>query len=55
MFRCCSSVSVVVSACMCDVGVVCVQPVAMRNALFCIVCSLVSCVLEMTGAQAVLA
>ena len=55
MLRCCSSVSTVVSACMCDVGVVCVQPVAMRKALFCIICSLLSCVLEMIGAQAALA
>ena len=34
-------------------GVDCVQPVAMRNAMFCVVCSLCRCVLAMPGCHAV--
>ena len=42
-----------VSSCKCCMGVVLVQPVAMRNAVFCVICNLSRCVLAMSGCQAV--
>ena len=42
-----------VSWCKCAVGVVFVQPVAIRSAAFCVTCSLCKCVSAMSGDQAV--
>ena len=53
--RCCFTVRIFVSACRCSVGVVCVLPSIILKAVFCTVCNLFSCVLDMTGAQAGLA
>ena len=44
-----------VSSCMCCVGVVFVQPVAIRRAVFCVICSLSVCVFAVSGCQAVCA
>ena len=52
MSKCCLTVSIFVSACRCSMGVVFVQPSMILSAVFCVVCSLFSCVLDMTGAQA---
>ena len=43
---------ILVSACRCEIGVDRVQPVIMRSALFCIVCSLCRFVLDSEGSQA---
>ena len=50
--RCSLTGRTCVSACMCCVGVVRVQPVIILSAVFCVVCSLFCCVCEMFGAQA---
>ena len=55
MSKCCLTVSIFVSACRCSMGVVFVQPSMILSAVFCVVCSLFSCVLDMTGAHAGLA
>ena len=52
MSRCSLTWRTLVSACMCCVGVVRVQPVIIFSAVFCVVCSLLCCVSEMFGAQA---
>ena len=44
-----------VSSCRCVIGVVRVQPVAMRKALFCVVCSFLMWVWAMSGCHAVCA
>ena len=44
-----------VSSCKCVIGVELVQPVAMRKALFCVVCSFFMCVWAMSGCHAVCA
>ena len=50
--RCSLAGRTCVSACMCCVGVVLVQPVIIFSAVFCVVCYLLCCVCEMFGAQA---
>ena len=45
--------STCVSSCRCCIGVVFVQPVAMRSAVFCVICSLSVCVFAVSGCQAV--
>ena len=55
MSRCCLTESIFVSACRCSIGVDCVHPSIILSAAFLVVCSLFSCVLDMTGAQAGLA
>ncbi len=55
IFMCSLSFTTRVSLCKCSIGVVSVQPVMIRKALFCIVCSVLWCVSERFGAQAVLA
>ena len=55
MSRCVCMGSIFVSACRCSIGVVWVQPVITLSALFCVVLSLLSCVLDNVGAQAGLA
>ena len=44
-----------VSSCKCCIGVVLVQPVAIRSAVFCVICSLSVCVFLVSGCQAVCA
>ena len=51
MFRCCLMVRILDSVCMCSVGVVCVLPRMILSAVFWMVCSLFSCVLDMAGCQ----
>ena len=55
MSKCCLTVRIFVSACKCSIGVVFVLPNMILSAVFCVVCNLCNCVLEMTGAQAGLA
>ena len=52
MSRYCFTEKIFVSACRCFVGVVCVLPVIILSALFCIIYKLFSCVLDKTGVQA---
>ena len=47
--RCCLRGSMRVSSCRCCVLVSCVFPVAMRSAVFCVICSLLMSVFEMMG------
>ena len=42
-----------VSSCRCCMGVVLVQPVAMRRAVFCVVCNRLMWVFAVSGCQAV--
>ena len=46
---------ILVSSCKCCIGVVFVQPVAILNAVFCVVCSFWICVLAVSGCHAVCA
>ena len=55
MSRCCLTVKIFVSACKCSIGVVFVLPNMILSAVFCVVCNLFNCVLEIAGAQAGLA
>ena len=51
----CFTVRIFVSECRCSIGVVCVLPLMIPSAVFFTVCSLLNCVLDMTGAQTGLA
>ena len=55
MSRCCLMVRILVSACKCSVGVDCVLPRMILSAVFWMICSLFSCVLDKAGCQAGLA
>ena len=48
-FRCCGSGSIFVSSCRCCVLVPRVHPVAIRRAMFCVVCSLLMLVSDAIG------
>ena len=52
---CCLSGRTSVSRCKCGIGVVFVQPVAIRSAVFCVVWSFWMCVSAVSGCQAVCA
>ena len=47
----CAKCSCTCSWCMCSIGDVCAQPVIIRSALFCIVCSVLWCVSDKLGAH----
>ena len=51
--RCCLMGSMLVSSCRCCMGVSCVHPVAILNALFCMSCSFSVFVGEIVGDQIV--